>query len=63
MQQSKYSVFHNGNTPIQLGLLWQSHTPVSVPLLKLPLGVIDTIPLKPLASSLLYKTSSYTVIC
>jgi len=54
MQQSEYSVFHNRNTPIQLGLLWQSHTPVSVPPLKPPLGAIDTIPLKPQASLLLF---------
>ena len=25
IQPSRYSVFHNRNTPIQLGLLWQSH--------------------------------------
>ena len=37
-------------------------TPVSVSLLKPPLGTIGDIPLKPQASSIVYKTSSYTVI-
>jgi len=26
MQLSRYSVFHNEDTPIQLGLLWWSHS-------------------------------------
>ena len=53
MQLSEYSIFYNKNTPIQLGLLWQSYTPVSVSSLKPLLGAIRTIPLKPQASSIL----------
>ena len=43
MQQSRDSVFHDGDTPIQLGLPWQSHTPVSVLTLKSLLRAIGAI--------------------
>ena len=47
IQPSRYSVFHNGDTLIQLCLPWQSHTSVSVLTLKHPLKVIGAILLKP----------------
>ena len=65
MQPSGYSVFYSGNTSIWLGFLWQSYTLISVSTLKPLLGVIGAILLKLQASpilSLVYKTSSYTVI-
>ena len=43
MQQSRDSVFHDRDTPIQLGLPWQSHTPVSVSILKLQASPIVCI--------------------
>jgi len=43
VEPSEYSVFYDRNTPIQLSLLWQSHTPVSVLPLK-PLLVLQSIP-------------------
>ena len=41
IQQSRYSIFYDRDTSIQLSLLWQSHTPVSV------------LPLKPQVSPIL----------
>ena len=52
MQQSGDFVFHDRDTPIQLSLLWQSCTPVSILTLKPLLGAIGAIPLKPQASSI-----------
>jgi len=43
VQQSRDSIFHDEDTSIQLGLLWWSHTPVSILTLKSPLGVIGAI--------------------
>ena len=51
MQPSRYFIFYNGDTSIQLGLPWQNHTPVSISILKPPLGVIEAILLKPQVSS------------
>ena len=45
LQPSRYSVFHSGNTPIQLSLPY-GVTPVSVSILKLLLRVIEVLPLK-----------------
>ena len=46
MQSSGYFIFYNGDTPIQLSLPWQSHTPISVSTLKPPLSTIGVIPLE-----------------
>jgi len=46
MQSSGYSIFHDGDTAIQLSLLWQNYTPVSISTLIPPLRAIDVIPLK-----------------
>ena len=45
VQPSGYSVFHGGDTPIQL-VFHDRVTPVSVSTLKPPLGVIGVLPLK-----------------
>jgi len=50
MQLSRYSIFHNGDTLIQLSLPWWSYTPFSVLTLKPPLGAIGIISLKSQAS-------------
>ena len=50
MQLSGYSIFHDRDTPSQLSLPWQSHTSVSVSILKPLLKVIGVILLKPQAS-------------
>ena len=50
IQSSGYSIFHDGDTPIWLGLSYKSHTPVSISTLKPPLGAIGAIPLKPQVS-------------
>ena len=50
MQQSRDSIFYNGDTSIQLSLPWQSCTSASVSTLKPLLGAIKFIPLKPQAS-------------
>ena len=46
MQSFRYSIFYNRDTPIQLNLLWQSYTLVSVSTLKPSLGAIEVIPLE-----------------
>ena len=48
MQSSRYSIFHNRDTFIQLSLLY--HTPFSVSILKPPLGAIEVILLEPQVS-------------
>ena len=50
MQSSRYSVFHDRDTPIQFGLLWWSYTPISISTLKTLLRVIGVIPLELQAS-------------
>jgi len=47
---SSMSKGHDRDTPIWLSLPWQSCTPVSISILKPPLGAIGAIPLKPQAS-------------
>ena len=47
VQQSRYSIFYDRDTPIQLGLLQQSCTPVSISILKPLLGTIEVILMKP----------------
>ena len=47
MQSSRYSIFHNRDTPIWLNLSWQSYTLVSILTLKPPLEAIGVIPLEP----------------
>ena len=46
LQQSRYSIFHDRNTLIQLGLLWQGCTPVSASTLKPLLRTIGVVSLK-----------------
>jgi len=47
VQQSRYSIFYDRDTSIQLGLPWQSCTPISVSTLKPLLRTIEVILLKP----------------
>ena len=47
IQQTRYPVFYDGNTSIQLSLLWQNLTPVRHILLKPLLKTIKVISLKP----------------
>ena len=54
IQLSRYSIFYNRDTSIQLGLLWQSHTSVSVSILKPLLRIIGAIPLKPQVSPIVH---------
>jgi len=46
MQSSRYSIFHDRDTPIQLGFPWWNHTLVSISTLKPLLRTIGVIPLK-----------------
>ena len=52
LQPSRYSVFHDGDTPIH-SVFYDGVTLVSVSTLKPLLGVIGVLPLKPQASSII----------
>ena len=65
LQLSGYSVFHSGDTPIQLSLLWQSYfcqclnTETSAQSNR---GFITETPSISYTIHFVYKTSSYTII-
>ena len=66
LQPSGYSIFHSGDTPIQLGLLWRSYsyqclnTETSA---RGNRGFITETPSISYTIHFVYKTSSYNVIC